>query len=293
MTTALIDLDPLIYSCGFAAQKTTYEVVEWDNYGNIVNITVYPSKKDMPESLSAPSPLVEIRPEVVAEPVENAIYLLRNAVQKILGATGATNYKAFLSGSTNFRNDIATIRPYKGNRDALHKPAHYRALREWAVGILGATIVEGMEADDAIAIENNTTRWGGPDVGFIDPRYVVCSVDKDMLQLPGRHYNPKKETLYWVSEQEAVRNFYQQVLSGDYTDNVAGVPGIGPRKATKLLDGCITEASHYDVCLREYNLAYSRDAGAFNGITGEAALKEVATLLWLKRSEDDVWSPPI
>ncbi len=65
-------------------------------------------------------------------------------------------WKLYLTGSNNFRIAIAKTAVYKGNRTA-PKPEHLAALRQHLVKEWGAVIVEGQEADDAIAIHRSWT----------------------------------------------------------------------------------------------------------------------------------------
>jgi 5'-3' exonuclease len=65
---------------------------------------------------------------------------------------------------------------------------------------------------------------------------IICTIDKDLDQIPGQHYNFVRKEKYNVSEDEGNRFFFYQLLVGDPTDGIKGVPGIGPKKATRLLD---------------------------------------------------------
>jgi hypothetical protein len=47
-------------------------------------------------------------------------------------------YELFLTGKTNFRNDVAVTVPYKGNRTNKAKPVHLPLLREYLVTAWGA-----------------------------------------------------------------------------------------------------------------------------------------------------------
>ena len=61
---------------------------------------------------------------------------------------------------------------------------------------------------------------------------------------------------------------------------IKGVPGIGPKKADKLLAKCDTEQSLWDTCLEAYG--------------GDLDLAiENARLLWLRREEGEMWEPPV
>jgi hypothetical protein len=176
-----------------------------------------------------------------------------------------------MSGSTNFRKDIATLKPYKGNRTS-EKPKYYLEIRDYLIKNYGAIMAEGQEADDLMGI----AQWAKPDSST-----VICSIDKDLDMIPGLHYNDKKDKLYEVSLEEANRFFVVQLLTGDATDNIPGVPGIGPKNAERLLWGRSAEEG-IEIVQQEYNKAY--------GASGQEAFEENARLLWIRRKENQ--EPP-
>lgn len=182
---------------------------------------------------------------------------------------GAEDYEAYLSGSTNFRFDIAKTVPYKGNRDSAKRPKHYDLLRH-QMQRLGAKVTEDEEADDRVAI-----RMG-------EGEFVLIGVDKDLLQIPGYHWNPVKKELQFISEFDGLKNFYTQLLTGDRIDNIVGLKGIGPVKAAKILKDCTSEAELLEAAKQAYEKA------------GEPLerLIENARLLWLRRKEGELWELP-
>jgi len=95
----------------------------------------------------------------------------------------------------------------------------------------------------------------------------------------GWHYNFVKQNLYYVTEQEAIKNFYIQILTGDRVDNIPGLKGIGPVKAKKILKDCQTEQDLFDAVLEKYD----------NDIE---TLTERARLLWIRRKENQLWTSP-
>lgn len=182
------------------------------------------------------------------------------------------SYVAYISGANNFRYDIATTVPYKGNRKA-PKPKHYQALRE-RLKKLGCIESEGEEADDRIAIEAYSR-----DVDS----YTIIKVDKDLDQIRGTHYNPITKVFKSITEDDALKNFYLQLLQGDRTDNIPGLEGIGPKKALKALADCTTEAELYAKVLEVYS-EHNKSLDY---------LIEQARLLWLRREPGQMWNPPI
>ena len=101
----------------------------------------------------------------------------------------AETYQGYLTGSGNFRNDIARTAPYKGNRTA-PKPKHLQFIRDYLVSAWDFKISEGEEADDSIAIAHTESNY----------TTVIASIDKDFLQLPGKHWNFVKKEMTEVNE---------------------------------------------------------------------------------------------
>lgn len=180
------------------------------------------------------------------------------------------DYKGFLTGKGNFRNDIAVTAPYKGQRVA-DKPVHYKALREHLVNSWGFVVTEGIEADDAVGI----AAYAVP-----EEESIMVHIDKDLNQFRGWHYNYRKKEKYHVSEFEGLVNFYTQILTGDRIDNIVGLKGIGPAKAAKILKDCTTEEQLFNAVLTAYE--GDRDRVLENG-----------KLLWLQRKEGDIWTPSL
>ena len=179
------------------------------------------------------------------------------------------DYKGFLTGKGNFRNDIAKTVPYKGTRPS-EKPQHLQALRDHLVTSWGFVVVDGIEADDAVGIE----AYKVP-----EDETIMVHIDKDLNQFRGHHYNYRKKEKYYVSEFAGWYSFYLQILTGDRIDNIQGLKGIGPAKGAKLLKGCETVEQLYQAVLYAYEGDTER-------------VHENAHLLYLQRKEGDVWQPP-
>lgn len=222
------------------------------------------------------------------EPLENCLHSVKLMIQKIVQQTGADEYEIFLTGKGNYREEIATIKPYKGNRDSSHKPTFFNEITEYLLTQHNATVVNGKEADDAMGY----TQYSVWQSEVSDQETCIASIDKDMDMIPGLHYNWRKDKVYFIKEEDADRNFYRQLLTGDSTDNITGVPGIGPKRADKILqEPCLIgedfieepdEEEIYWRILEEYSKHYERPF---------EALMENANLLWIQREEDVLWQP--
>jgi DNA polymerase-1 len=177
-------------------------------------------------------------------------------------------WQLYLTGSNNFRLDIAKTAVYKGNRTA-PKPPHHKELRQHLVSEWGAVVYEGIEADDAIAT----------DATKIGDECIMASVDKDFDQIKGWHYNFVKHKHYYVDEPSGTRFFYRQILTGDAADNIIGLRNIGNKRADVILGEAVNEEDLYNICVE----AYDGD---------EIRVIENARLLWLRRYENQLWEPP-
>ena len=182
------------------------------------------------------------------------------------------DYKCFISGSENFRFEIAKTYPYKGNRENIKRPKHLVALREHIVSKWDANVSVNMEADDVVSIMAN-----------VHPHCIIAAIDKDLDQIPGSHYNYVKKLFYNVGKHEALYNLYTQALVGDVADNIKGVRGIGPVKAKKIIKECFTEKDLYKTVLSVYTSSMTN---------GEERLHENMRLLYLLKDYDDWWNPP-
>ena len=199
-----------------------------------------------------------------------AIARMGNFVEKLLNVDDIDSYTGFITGKSNYRQDIATENDYKGNRKDAKRPVHYKALREYLINKWCFELIDGQEADDAIGI-----------AAYALPENQSCimSIDKDLDMIRGWHYNFVKQDLYHVKEEEAIKNFYMQILTGDRVDNIPGLRGIGPKKAEKILKDCVGEQQLFETVLEKYE-------GDIDKLT------ERGRLLWIRRQENQLWKPP-
>jgi DNA polymerase-1 len=152
-------------------------------------------------------------------------------LDNILIETGAEEFRIFLSdrADQNFRYKLYP--EYKANRAKLKRPKHLEFLKEHLIINWQAEISFGMEADDFLGINQHKP----PYRDFETSKTTICSIDKDLKQIPGEHYNFVKKEFDYVEPEEGVNYFYKQILVGDTSDNIGGCPGIGLVKAEKLL----------------------------------------------------------
>lgn len=267
--------DSIIFKCGFAVEHKKYKLFQrgLEEHGPI---ETFDYKRDIPKDiLSDPEVYLETTTEI--EPLENCLYLVKQSIETILEKTQADSYQIYIKGTGNFREEISKTRVYKGNRDVTHRPKYETQIREYLQKYWNAEAIDGMEVDDMVCIQQQHSR----------NNHIICTIDKDLDQVPGWHFNYHTGEKYWVDADQAMINFYVQLLSGDFSDNVEGLPGVGPKIAIKILEECnITDKDLYQKCLEAYQERLGKRKG-------KQRLIEMANLIYLKRSTDDKWNPPV
>lgn len=177
------------------------------------------------------------------------------------------------SGSRNFRHDL--VATYKANRKESRRPVVDKDIFWYLKHRYPSAQVENMEADDIMGITS------GEDT-------IIATDDKDLLTITGLHFKPRKPELgvFHVTQQEADKMWLTQILTGDATDGYKGIPGIGPKKAEKILQ---RDGYTWNAVLTAYLLA---------GLSEEEALLNARLARILRPGEWDytnnqpnLWSP--
>lgn len=180
--------------------------------------------------------------------------------------------KVYIGGEGNFRHAVAFTKPYKGTRKQ-EKPKYYQEIREYLVERWGAEIVNGEEADDAVG----KWQWSHPDKST-----CIVAQDKDLKTIPGWHYWWKLQKMEWITPRDANIFFLRQMLTGDNSDNIPGVPEIGDKTADKIIQqaggGVMKLVSLVE---REYQKAY--------GVDWQRVMDEQGTLLHIRRVDGKGW----
>jgi DNA polymerase-1 len=185
-----------------------------------------------------------------------------------------------LSGDENWRKDVYP--KYKLHRKKHRKPMGFVPLKEYMNKVYRCITYHNLEGDDVLGMlatcpEDKYTGLKGD--------RIVVSIDKDLKTIPGFHYNPDKpqDEIYMVDPEQADYNHLFQTLTGDAVDGYPGCPGIGPKRAERLLEDSVS----WDTVVGAYENA---------GLTAEDALVQarVARILrWgdYKRKEVILWEP--
>ena len=143
--------------------------------------------------------------------------------------------KIFSGAKGNFRKLIT--KTYKANRSYDNRPPLLNALHKYVRNNYGSLVGYGVETDDMVA--KYWLRYCN-EIGR--DNVMIVSIDKDYKQFPALIYNYhyKHKTILDISEDEAMYNFYEQMIVGDSADNVQYFKGKGPKFAQKYLADCLT-----------------------------------------------------
>lgn len=180
-----------------------------------------------------------------------------SVVTMILHNTLADEYLGVLSDAKNFRHRDYRYTPYKGNRPPkedwfkeFERIIKLRLADKWKF-----FMVTDLEADDMISIAAEQCQ-------VLNLPYTICSPDKDLRQIQGKHYDYKKNEFVEVKEDEAFFNLCMQLLCGDKSDNITGIYGLGEVKSKKLLLSMDTPLAY----LTGVKAKYIEQYGPFYGL---------------------------
>ena len=259
----LIDADSALYKAGCANEKRWYSV-----YYEEHELERFPYKADA-EAYAYSVGATDVEKHKKAGPIGITLANLRLIVSRMM-ELDHLGYEMYMSGDGNFRYDIYP--EYKANRKAEDKPIHYEKMRAHLRGRYGCLAVHGQETDDEVSIRQMELAAEGVES-------CIVTIDKDLNNTPGWHYNYDTGEKFYVSEKEAELNFWRQMLTGDRTDNIPGLPRVGDVAAKKLLPDWsddLEEKVYEAYVERGYDLERFRTIGK---------------LLWMRRQRHDEWEP--
>jgi len=155
-------------------------------------------------------------------------------------------YIFFNNSRGNFRKVLD--KNYKANRLNVELPPLLNEMHELVTVLYDSKKAYGMETDDIVA-----KYWYKLSNEFGRDNVLIISIDKDYKQLPALIYNYhyKHRCIYDISKDQALYNFYEQMIIGDGADNVNYCKGYGKVYASKLFNGCKT---HYQFTKKTYEL---------------------------------------
>jgi hypothetical protein len=282
------EADEIGYRCAFACQKQGYI---WHGKKTIDlkgKFTKTQIKKFFTTKGKELDRDYTLEPYAIIEEEHIVTYTLDRMIEKLyaidipkVGKVDKVNLWLSPSDGSNFRYGVANIPGSKGHGYKAGRPPkpHYlgfirnRLIEKW-----GAKEIFGYEADDALGIYQNDGT-------------IASHIDKDINMIPGHHYNHVTGEYYHVPTGlgsltydsgkligRGIIFFYAQLITGDATDNIPGIPKMGPKKAYDLLHPCSTERDCYEQVYKLYTEYYGVD-------NATQAISEVADLLFIVRSD--------
>jgi len=294
----LLDGDIVLFRCGFAAERTRWHLAWKPSYetspdgaysqftGELLEHADFEFKREATDKLDEVCPGKKSRvegedyklwPEIQLEPLENALNNTKTLIQRLCRECDINEFELRIafSDSPTFRHKLAKTRPYKGNRSG-RRPTYEQEIKNYMKENWDCYTAENEEADDLLGIWQTEL---GPHES------VIISLDKDLDQIPGLKYNWLHDVHYDVTPERAIYNFHMQIMTGDTTDNIVGLPGIGTGKAAKALHGMETEEAQMEEVIRMFQIHSGKEDWA-------EYLLEMGRLVWIRRESDQLWDVP-
>lgn len=206
---------------------------------SIIHASVHPKKEEMRD------PYTEEEVDTIVIPkIKERLFSLREEVSK---GFNILEMYCFIGGKGSYRKNI--YKDYKANRKEKLEilPKVYEICRT-DKDINFKKSPDFCEADDQLAILSK-------EYGSL---CILSYIDKDLDSIGNSIvYNYNKNIWYTVSEEEARKSLVCQLFSGDSSDNIPGLKGIGPKKAEKFYEECTNNFSIMRKLLIEYGKQYS------------------------------------
>lgn len=340
MTTACFDIDFILFAAASVAEETFITAVHkptgltqefdnvtklWGHHGKKIGgwiglqnelsgEVVYKAEDFQVTPGQRPRPFrvkgKEGEPDTFLTPMEGAQQAVTAQINAINAKLMVEDYFGYTGKGDVFRHDLATLLPYKGNREGL-TPLILHDLKDWAIKEHNIILVEGIEADDAcnIATVAAYRKWkenGGQD----EDKVIQVAIDKDTKGNDGWHFNPNRDSAprliegfgkLWLNDKGEPDGagrlfFYWQILHGDSTDNYIANCFSDKKYAGKGayndLKDCTNDKEAFQVLVDKFKWMYPemKDVDTFRGkvrIDAMYVMQEMALLAMMLRHEGD------
>lgn len=248
---ALIDLDSILY-------KAVYRVVSIQEMRNALSTAFAKFEEREQAKAHAQQWLSEQVYNEGLNRCENEILKILDYLDELSGSKVEGSELFITTCERSFRKNLS--KTYKANR----KRNEYVWLLREHYRFNGAKYSNTLEADDLISIRANALGVGN---------YIVVSPDKDLRQIGGHYWSYysvkskdfhgdyilneygfheteyKQKEIEFIPKEEAERMFWKQMLTGDTSDNIQGLKGVGDKTAEKILSN---SANPFITTAREY-----------------------------------------
>ena len=270
--TAVVDADSLLYIATSSKQETYYTINTTDE---TISQLRFQDKHKAVEYSANHCDFAPIVPNAkLTGTLEDAADHFKSLAKDITSTVKAKSNVFFIGNEEpTFRDKLASIATYKGNREGRTPLLLLKPLKEYLIEHEMVNVADvGFEADDLVIITTKMLLDAGETP-------VLCGRDKDALQFPCHHYNYNKDEFLIVTELEGLSNFYSQMLTGDTVDNIKGLFGVGKASAhVKHIKNHKTEGMMFNYVYDEYKKRFGNHTDLF--------FDENFVLLYMCRTND-------
>lgn len=258
---AAVDMDMVCFRVAAAAEERSILAIHKTS-GNELEMDNRTALKEFLSATGGDYNEYEIKDVQKAEMSSTALASVKNTANAMKRAAGAKKAELYIGGKDNFRDQLLLPKQYKANRADALRPLLLAEAREYAIKHLGAIVIDGMEADDMLAVR----AWDG---AKSKKRIIAVTNDKDQMGCTGWMFNPDKmEKPFFIAglgklykdAKGKIRGFgrkwlYYQMIFGDPVDHYKPCELSGNKfgevSAFNLLHPCTTDQE----CLQAvYNL---------------------------------------
>lgn len=246
---ALIDADTLAWTSALAAQQEMQVLP--DTFYTEIELDAIRTNPTFDEESMTYS-IIDL---------DIAMSLAREKLNRIYELSGCRDCELHFSGGReNFRYMI--FPNYKANRKGMKVPDGLYELKLRLCKEFNGTIHTKWEADDWVVYARKA-----------DTKYMLCAVDKDVLNsIAGTHFNYyesgvfNKDMHYIETSDEVAKLWpYLQCITGDSSDGIEGVKGLGPKKALAFIDDTWEHTQLWEGVLKAYkSKGYEIDIAKLN-----------------------------
>lgn len=268
-TIVLVDGDTLCFRPAAASESRTVEVLHKPSGRSKIFTTRTAFKEHLKQKNFEYKPedyeFTDIQTE---EDISHPLHSIKSQLKSLRNDLEADEVRIFIGGKDNFREKLPFPEKYKGHRESMLRPVHLTECKDYCVRQLGAELIDGKEADDALIYVGNKYLEKGYKV-------ILASQDKDAWAYSGFYiYNFTEDnpTLWQISDfgklyldkskkTEKVKGegflwYCHQHVLGDATDNMnpRSILGIkwGEKSSLKLLENCKTKQEAFDAVVNQY-----------------------------------------
>ena len=178
--------------------------------------------------------------EMFYDNLEDIIFKFDESFQRIVNDLSdiydVSKVMIFNDSRGNFRKLITP--KYKANRKDQVRPPLLGDIHNYVKKTYNGISGCGVETDDVVA-----KYWKEYSDKFGRDSVMIVSIDKDYLQFPALVYRYNRKEVVDLSQFDALKNFYYQMIVGDTADNVNYFKGKGLKFADKWFADCDTPYS--------------------------------------------------